>query len=155
MGRLADGLTLLVAALWVGAMWAVGYLVVPVLFAQLPDRMLAGQIAGRLFEWMDWFSIGAAFCLLSMLYWRMQAGVLRRRVFAVVLAMLVLAALALFWIQPAMAALKVAAAPEDVMNSALRARFVLWHGVSSVLHLIRSLLGVALVLMLQPALQRH
>jgi putative copper export protein len=149
MKRLADGLALVIAALWVGAMWAVGYLVVPVLFDQLADRMLAGRIAGRLFEWMDLFSIGAALCLLPMLAWRMSSSPLRRRACGLVLAMLVLAVLARFWIQPEMTALKAAAWPEDVMNSALRGSFVAWHGVSSVLHLVRSLLGVVLLLMLQ------
>ncbi|MDX1696976.1 MAG: DUF4149 domain-containing protein, partial [Thiohalobacterales bacterium] len=36
-------------ALWVGGLWAVGLMVAPVLFAQIPDRALAGTIAGNLF----------------------------------------------------------------------------------------------------------
>lgn len=154
MKRLADGLALVIATLWVGAMWAVGYLVVPSLFDQLPDRMLAGRIAGRLFELVDWFSMAAALCLMAMLAWRLHSGSLRRRAFGLVLAMLVLAVLAQFWIQPAMAALKAAAWPGDVMSSALRSSFVAWHGVSSILHLVRSVLGVVLILVLQRALQR-
>ena len=38
-----------VLTLWVGGMWTTGYLVTPVLFSTLQDRMLAGNIAGRLF----------------------------------------------------------------------------------------------------------
>ena len=135
-------------------MWAVGYLVVPSLFDQLPDRMLAGRIAGRLFELVDWLSIVAAICLLAILAWRMDSATLRRRAFWLVLAMLVLAATAQFWIQPEMAALKAAAWPGDVMSSAMRDSFVAWHGISSVLHLVRSLLGLGLVLVLQRALHR-
>ncbi|MGH8809748.1 MAG: DUF4149 domain-containing protein, partial [Noviherbaspirillum sp.] len=41
---------LLIATLWVGSLWAVGYLVAPTLFATLPDSVLAGTIAGRLFR---------------------------------------------------------------------------------------------------------
>ena len=36
-------------ALWVGGIFAVGYLVAPVLFAMLPDRSVAGLVAGHLF----------------------------------------------------------------------------------------------------------
>lgn len=155
MGRLADALALVIAMLWVGAVWAVGYLAVPVLFEQTPDRMLAGRIAGRLFELLGWFGIGAACCLLSMLAWRLRSDLLRDRAFWLVLAMLLLVSISQFWIQPAMAGLKAAALPEDVMNTALRDSFVTWHGVSSMLFLGLSLLGVMLVLSLRRGLLRE
>jgi hypothetical protein len=41
--------------------------------------------------------------------------------------------------------LKADALPRQVMESALRDRFATWHGVSSILYLLQSLLGVALV----------
>jgi hypothetical protein len=37
-------------------------------------------------------------------------------------------------------------APLDVMLSPLRDRFVLWHGISSSLYLLQSLLGLGLLL---------
>jgi hypothetical protein len=39
---------LLLAAAWTGALWTVGALVAPGLFAALPDRVLAGTLAGAL-----------------------------------------------------------------------------------------------------------
>ena len=39
MSRLAGHLAVLVATLWVGAMWAVGYIVAPTLFGMLGDRL--------------------------------------------------------------------------------------------------------------------
>ena len=35
--------------------------------------------------------------------------------------------------------------PKDVMESLFRDRFATWHGISSVVYLIESLLGLALV----------
>jgi hypothetical protein len=45
-----------------------------------------------------------------------------------------------FWMQ-----LKEAALPKDVMQSLFRDRFATWHGVSSAVYLVQSLLGLALV----------
>ena len=36
--------------LWVGGLWAIGYMVAPALFATLEDRALAGNLAGLMFE---------------------------------------------------------------------------------------------------------
>ncbi len=38
---------------WVGGLWAIGYVAVPVLFNMISDRYLAGGIAGRLFSIMS------------------------------------------------------------------------------------------------------
>jgi len=44
-----------------------------------------------------------------------------------------------------MAQLKAAALPREVMESVMRDRFVAWHGISSILYLVQSLLGLWLV----------
>ncbi|MCH2219440.1 MAG: DUF4149 domain-containing protein [Dechloromonas sp.] len=46
MRRLAEALYLITIALWVGGLWAIGYIVAPVLFSSLGDRQLAGMVAG-------------------------------------------------------------------------------------------------------------
>jgi len=66
-------------------------------------------------------------------------------VFWIVLIMLGLTLAGHFGIQPILAQLKADALPRQVMESALRDRFATWHGVSSILYLLQSLLGVALV----------
>jgi hypothetical protein len=38
-----------VLTLWVGILWAVGLIVVPLLFVQIADRAVAGTLAGNLF----------------------------------------------------------------------------------------------------------
>ena len=60
MRRLADALYNIALTLWVGGLWAIGYLVAPTLFAILGgDRPLAGVLAGKLFELIGWIGLAA------------------------------------------------------------------------------------------------
>jgi len=77
-----------------------------------------------------------------------RAAALRQGVFWIVLLMLALVCAGEFGVQPIMATLKEEALPKQVMESVLRDRFATWHGVSSVLYVIQSLLGAALVVFL-------
>ncbi len=134
-------------ALWVGGLLAMGYLVAPLLFSQLADRSLAGSVAGTMFSAMAWVGLACGSYLLLFVLagkgWRaIQSGV-----FWIVLLMLALTATGHFGVQPILAQLKADALPRQVMESALRDRFSTWHGVSSALYLVQSLLGVALAVM--------
>jgi MFS family permease len=137
----------LAVALWVGGLLVTGYLVAPVLFSQLVDRSLAGAIAGTMFSAMAW--VGLACGSYLMLYVLTAKGwrALRSWVFWIVLLMLALTAAGHFGVQPILAQLKADALPRQVMESALRDRFRTWHGVSSGLYLVQSLLGIALVIL--------
>jgi len=148
MGRFAEALQSIAVTLWVGAMWGIGYIVAPVLFSRLGDRALAGLIAGKLFSLIAWVGIGCAIYLLLFRMLRSGTGVFRQGVFWIALLMLALVCAGEFGIQPVMAALKEEALPKQVMESVLRDRFAAWHGVSSVLYIIQSLLGAALVVLL-------
>lgn len=145
MRRLAEALYLLAIALWVGGMGAIGYVAAPVLFSSLGDRQLAGVVAGKLFALIAWIGLGAAAYLLVFLIGRWGAQVFKRSVFWLTLSMALLAAVSLFGIQPLMAQMKADALPREVMESVLRDRFAAWHGISSILYLAQSLLGVWLV----------
>ena len=134
-------------ALWVGGLLAMGYLVAPLLFSKLADRSLAGSVAGTMFSAMALVGLACgSYLLLYVLAgkgWRaIQSGV-----FWIVLLMLALTAAGHFGVQPILAQLKADALPRQVMESALRDRFSTWHGVSSALYLVQSLLGVALAVM--------
>jgi hypothetical protein len=148
MGRFAEALQSIAATLWVGAMWGIGYIVAPVLFSRLGDRALAGLIAGKLFSLIAWVGIACAIYLLLFRMVRYGGGVFKQGVFWIVLLMLALVCAGEFGVQPIMAALKEEALPKQVMESVLRDRFAAWHGVSSVLYIIQSLLGAALVVLL-------
>jgi hypothetical protein len=145
MRQLADHLFVIVVALWVGALWAVGYLVTPTLFAMIDDRALAGNVAGRLFALVGWLGIGSAGWVLLFIAIRHGWAGFRTRVFWLVVLMLVLVVAGQFGVQPLLAQLKAEAWPQAVMDSPLRERFATWHGVSSVLYLVLSLLGLVLV----------
>jgi len=144
--NLPKHLAALSVTLWVGGMWMLGYVVVPTLFKVLPDRQLAGRIAGELFTMLAYIGIACALYLL--LYQLQQTGraALRSTAFRVTVAMLLLVLIGQFVMQPILADLKVQALPLDVMNSVLAPQFKTWHAVSSILFLIQSLLGIALVI---------
>jgi hypothetical protein len=138
-------------ALWVGGLFATGYLAAPVLFSQIADRSLAGAVAGQMFSVMALVGLACGTYLMLFILvakgWRaIQSGV-----FWIVLLMLALTAAGHFGVQPVLAQLKADALPRQVMESALRDRFSTWHGVSSALYLVQSLLGIALVILQERA----
>lgn len=145
MNRLAEHLYSILVTLWVGALWAVGYMVAPTLFHMLDDRALAGRLAGQLFTYVSWLGMAAAAYLLVFVALRKNGGAWRSSVFWLVLVMLLLTVAGAFGIQPILAQLKAESLPREVMEGALRDRFSAWHGVSSVVYLIESLLGLVLV----------
>lgn len=145
MRKLAEALYLAAIALWVGGLWAIGYLAAPVLFASLGDRQLAGIVAGKLFALIGWVGLGSAAYLLIFLVSHWRGQVFKRAVFWLVILMALMVAASQFGIQPLMAQLKADALPREVMESVLRDRFATWHGISSILYLVQSLLGLWLV----------
>lgn len=145
MRRFADALDTIALTLWVGGLWTIGYVVAPTIFSALADRQLAGMLAGKLFALIGWIGlVCAAYLLLSMLF-RLGGKALRRWGFWLLLVMLALTAASQFGLQPWLAQLKAEALPREVMESVLRDRFATWHGISSILYLVQSLLGVLLV----------
>ena len=59
MRRFWEGLAGVSLVLWIGGMWAIGYIAAPVLFASLGDKQLAGMLAGKLFGVIAWVGIAA------------------------------------------------------------------------------------------------
>lgn len=145
MKSLPDLLAIWAAALWVGGLWVVGYLAAPTLFYNLDDRMLAGMLAGKMFAYVAWLGLLCGSWLLVFRLVRYGAGVLRQGFFWLLLAMLLLTLAQQFGIQPIMQQIKDLAMPKDVMESLFRDRFSTWHGVSSAVYLLESLLGLALL----------
>ena len=145
MRKFSEALYLIAVTLWVGGLWAIGYLAAPILFSSLGDRQLAGLVAGKLFSLIGWLGLVFTVYLLIFLLARLGSRFFRSAVFWLVLLMGLLAAASQFGIQPLMAQLKTDALPREVMESVLRDRFATWHGISSILYLIQSLLGLWLV----------
>lgn len=147
MGKLASALYSIGIAFWVGGLLAIGLIAAPVLFIQLADRGMAGSLAGAMFSIMAWVGLACgAYLILFVVVakgWRaIQSGV-----FWIVLLMLALTVAGHFGVQPILMQLQADALPRRVMESALRDRFTTWHGVSSALYLLQTLLGIALVIL--------
>ena len=64
MKRGLPTLAIWTAALWWGALTIVGFLVVPMLFANLPTPAIAGAMAGRLFSALTWVAVGCGLLLM-------------------------------------------------------------------------------------------
>lgn len=123
--------------LWVGGLWAIGYMVAPALFATLEDRALAGTLAGVMFNIIAW--VGLACGSLLLLFNQLRYSGNRLNLRAVVLGvMLALTAIGQFVLAPRVAAMRV----EGLAGSEA---FATMHGIASVAYLLTSVLGLVLV----------
>ena len=117
-----DRIALMLAALWWGSLTAIGFLVVPMLFAKLGNPSVAGNFAGQLFAAQSWVAIGCGLALL--IHFRAKAD--ERMDEPVRIAIfLVLAALLLALLQ------EYAVAPRILARDNLK----LWHSVGSGMYL--------------------
>lgn len=128
--------------LWVGLLWGIGYLAVPVLFSSLDDRMLAGMLAGKMFTAVSFIGLGCGTILLLMSVLAASRQMQKFRLPLLVL-MLALVAIGEFVLQPMMAELKLQGLVE---GSDMAARFGILHGVASLLYLVNSVAGLLLLL---------
>lgn len=138
MGIIGDRLLL---TLWVGSLWAIGYIAVPLAFVHFDDNVIAGAFAGRLFGLVDYVGIACGTVLL------IRFGLLGQRLmtsprFLLTLAMLALVLVMHFYLKVEMADIKLVDWRDDV---ALSARFDFLHHLSTALYMIVSVLGLALV----------
>lgn len=146
----------LLATVWCGSQWTVGYLVAPILFATLNDRTVAGTLAGAMFRAEAWLGVICGAILLPMANrFGRRAGLITatgrnhyyRRLRWIVAGMLVCVALGYFALQPWMNEFRrlAEAAGTDVGHSAYATNFGILHGVSSVFYGVQSLLGLILI----------
>jgi hypothetical protein len=124
--------------LWVGGLWAIGYMVAPALFANLEDRALAGSLAGVMFDIIAY--IGLVCGALLLLFNQLRSPGRRFNWRALVLTgMLLLVMIGEFYVAPEIAGLRA----QGLSDSPVFARL---HGVASVAYLVTSLLGLSLVI---------
>lgn len=128
-----ERLPVLAAALWWGSLSAIGFMAVPLLFAHLPNPILAGNTAARLFEAQTWVSLamGAALLLLSRRRHAEQPEAWARTGLVLVVLGMLLAMLVQFGV-----------APRIVARQNLR----LWHGVGSLMYMAQWLCALGVLL---------
>ncbi len=145
MNNLSDKFSLIIITLWVGALWSAGAAAY-VLFDSLQDKQLAGQLAGKFFNYVSYLGLFSAFYLLIHSLLRFGTVALKQGFFWAVFVMLLLVLAGHFGIQPLLAQLKADAFPSDVMQSVFANRFRTWHGVASIAYMLQCLLGFIVVL---------
>jgi hypothetical protein len=137
---------LLVAALWAGALWVLGYIAAPALFTVLPGT-IAGDVVAVLLARLAWVSMACAALMLVLVRLAPDLDAGRRRSLnLLVLAMLACALVMFAGLQPAMAGLRELAGPGGMRASPYWTQFAVMHGVSQLFHVIESALAVMLVL---------
>jgi hypothetical protein len=141
-------LFLLIAGLWVGSLFTVGYLVVPTIFANLQDRQVAGMIAAAIFQAEAYVSVLVCVALLLLVNTLIKRNIDNYRSTRwVILVLLLISALTCFGFIPYMDALRQEALllGIPVMASPSASLFGRLHGISSGLFLMQSLLGLWMV----------
>jgi len=147
-GRLAAA-RLLVAALWAGSLWALGYIAAPAAFAVLGSAQ-AGDLVAVLLSRQAWLSIACALLLFVLLRRSTDLAPARQRFLnLLVLAMLACTLVIFVGLQPAMAQLRELAGEGGVRASPYWTRFAVMHGVSQLFHIVQSVLGAWLLVRLR------
>lgn len=129
--------------LWVGGLWITGLVFAPVLFGNF-ERLLAGDIAGRLFTAMSQVGLVCGITLLVLAVWRARKHVWRDWRAAVLVLILVLLVVGEYGVAARMRELKLLAILADEAT-AHWAEFGRLHGLASALYLLECLLGLLLV----------
>jgi hypothetical protein len=137
---------LLVAVLWAGSLWALGYIAAPAVFAAVPS-LVAGDVVAQLLTRLGWVSIACAALMLVLVRVSPDLDAGRKRFLnLLVLAMLACALVMWAGLQPAMAQMRELAGPGGVRASPYWTQFAIMHGVSQLFHVIESVLAAVLVL---------
>jgi uncharacterized protein DUF4149 len=133
----------LILTLWVGSLWAIGYIAVPMAFATLGDVTLAGHYAGKLFSTVNILGLGCGTVLLLTKLISFGKQVLKQWRFWLIVIMVLLTLMFVCYLQPEIAAIKQLAWQND---DTLLEQFSFLHAVSKNLYMVISLLGLALVI---------
>jgi hypothetical protein len=145
MNGVWEGLAKILLVIWIGSLLSLGAIAAPVLFSVLDDKQLAGMLAGKMFAVGAWIGLTSGAFLLVYYLTSDGAKAFKSVFFWLVLIMLLLTIAGHFGVQPILQNLKNQALPLAVMQSVFADRFSEWHGISRILWLIQSVLGLVLV----------
>jgi len=138
--------------LWVGGLWMTGLVVAPVLFRNY-ERMLAGDIAGRLFGAVSLLGMACGALLLAFAAARARQRVWRDWRVVMLVVMLAITIIGELGLAARMCELKELMILPPVAPAVL-SEFGRLHGIASLLFLANSALGLVLVIFgIQPRVQ--
>lgn len=120
------------AALWWGSLSAIGFLAVPMLFANLPNPTVAGSMAAKLFAAQTWVSVACclALLLLSKRRHAQQPEAWAQSGLVLVIGGMLLALLVQYGVSPRIVA---------------RQDLKLWHSVGTVMYAVQWLCAAMLL----------
>ena len=145
INKIFETSSMVVASAWAGSMWAIGYIAAPVVFKLIPDKILAGNVAGQMFAVTAYVGMVCAVWLLLWCRMKFRVSMFRQAIVWIIVVMLGLTLIGQFAIQPLLISLKQQALPMPVMQSEFAAQFGMWHGISSLMFLVASVLGAAML----------
>ncbi|MCU7800126.1 MAG: DUF4149 domain-containing protein [gamma proteobacterium symbiont of Lucinoma myriamae] len=128
--------------IWIGALWTVGFLVVPTLFGTLEDKQLAGMLAGKMFTAISYIGL---FCGLVILLSEARLSgqfTSNKRIWLLAL-MLLIVIIGEFIIQPMMADLKQSGL---LSSSEVSQQFDQLHLIATALYMFNCLFGLILII---------
>jgi hypothetical protein len=138
--------------LWIGGLWVTGLVVAPVLFSSY-ERMVAGEIAGRLFAAVSLLGMACGALLLVFAVTRARQRVWRDWRAVTLVLMLVITVIGDFGLAARMRELKELMVVPPVAPAVVT-EFGRLHGIASLLFLANSVLGLVLVIFgLRPRVQ--
>ena len=134
-------------AVWVAALWCcslalIGFLVVPLLFANLPTPAIAGSMAAKLFQAQTWLSV---LCGLVLLLCRQSRRLTWQALLAPEVLLLITAGMLLALLS------EFAVAPHIVARENLR----LWHSVGSAMFVLQWVCATRVFWRLTPPSTAH
>ena len=138
----------LITGLWVGSFITIGFFVVPILFSSLGDRQVAGMVAATLFKVKSYAGVGICTFLMVTANYLVRHNLTRYRLTRwILLGMLACSIGSAFILIPLMNSLRDQALylGLSVRESSYAPLFSRLHGVSSILFMIQTLLGLVLV----------
>ncbi|QWD61046.1 DUF4149 domain-containing protein [Polynucleobacter sp. MWH-UH35A] len=138
----------LIAGLWVGGYITIGFLVVPILFASLGDRQVAGMVAAALFKLTAYSGVIICTILMVTANYLVRQNISQYRLTRwILLGILACSIGSAFILIPWMNALRDQALylGLSVRESSYAPMFSRLHGASSILFMIQALLGLALL----------
>ncbi len=145
MSNFLKNINIIIATFWIGGLWAM-LMVTNVLFDRIPSSYIAGNLAGDMFQFMNYFGLASAFFIIISNFKINGIKFLRHSTLWLIIIIASLILLNTFGIQPLLESLKFEAFPKEVMESVFADRFGTWHGVASVSYLIECILGLILIL---------
>jgi hypothetical protein len=122
-----------VLAAWAGSLWTVCGIVAPSLFAVLPDRHLAGQVAGYFFRLETWVGLGCG-SVAWLLMWRTKR--ILRADYLLLVTTIVAPLISEIVLHPML---------DSARSQADMSRFGMLHGVSVLLFLVACVTALLLV----------